>query len=805
MEKSEGYGNAGVRLLSLAQIAAWQVKNESVRGGDIIAALPALQRGYVWKARQVEDLWDSIVSGFPIGAFLITPFNEVNGAQGAMHQGDGVPDPTHHLLDGQQRATGIALGFLNPRGIDESIRGALWLDVGEQPPGRAVQHVFRVLTRAHPWGYRRTDPAQTLSISQIRQAIRAYKETSPIYRDARPYSIPLSATWPWDAEAPIPVALIVSCVMGSSSVEAAKASLGCQMRELPFFSESTSDHHNAQKAKSGLALSGEGPHGARLARIIERFWGILKGERPYEVATVEIAFDYEVAPQGQKDAKDPIETLFVRLNSGGTVLEGEELIYSLLKARWTEAPAFIDKLRHRLATPSRICLLCARLVLARGQTDPSGLQASPGVPEFRRLMHGVTRGQENFANDLQKFVTEDGVRVFECAHRLLVANDGEEGNAAYALPAVLATDLAQKAPDVFFLLLCWIDRALTCGSDPLALADGDQRKILGFLTALAWFAHDKSGAVSAIWGDLQRAPADEILSFFSRPRFRKTWALGRNGTRRMGPLVSPALLEQVLQLRVTGGAANFPGIGNRDSSIWENGNEGWNRWDRLVWSMPHALKEWYKGRVGTMWQAQGEAEEDGILGLYQQAWGEFIDDLWSNRSILLYAQRRWTRAWFPEFDPSQPEMLEDTNRPWDFDHIHPQNYLRNDDGNGFKNIPNVVRDWHKSIGNLRAWPLEANRSDGDRSPARKLSEGTPIDGEYGMVDQDARMRASIIHRDDCQRWIETTPEGDFVAQYLADAEGSFVQRRALIEAIVTRFTRLYGEWYRTLRIGDLMP
>ena len=35
--------------------------------------IPAMQRGLVWAPNQVELLWDSILRGFPIGAFVFTP------------------------------------------------------------------------------------------------------------------------------------------------------------------------------------------------------------------------------------------------------------------------------------------------------------------------------------------------------------------------------------------------------------------------------------------------------------------------------------------------------------------------------------------------------------------------------------------------------------------------------------------------------------------------------------------------------------------------------------------------------------
>ena len=36
--------------------------------------LPEIQRGLVWKSRQVELLWDSILSEYPIGSFMIVNY-----------------------------------------------------------------------------------------------------------------------------------------------------------------------------------------------------------------------------------------------------------------------------------------------------------------------------------------------------------------------------------------------------------------------------------------------------------------------------------------------------------------------------------------------------------------------------------------------------------------------------------------------------------------------------------------------------------------------------------------------------------
>lgn len=816
MEKDErtASGSTNTMLLSLSEIAAWQVVDRLVRPGAIMANLPALQRGFVWKTRQVEDLWDSVVRGFPIGAFLVAPYSDERGVQQLRLRDQRVTDPTHHLLDGQQRATGIALGFLNPwqeanKG-HEIINGALWLDLGDSPVGRDAEYIFRVLTRSHPWGYRRNEERGTLGIGQIREAVYAFKETSPEYTECRPHNIPLSASWPRDAAAPIPVPLMILCLLESETPQQARLALSQRMRSHPFLRASDAEWHNSQKRNIEAALLGRGAYGDRLDNTLVRLYQMLKGEKPYKVATLEIhltevaAIPEQAPVQTESDEKDPIETLFVRINSGGTPLEGEELIYSLLKATWTDAPLFIDKLRYRMAAPSRICLLCARLVLARQQVDRAILQAAPSVGEFRRLMRGVVANKQAFQERLKDFVIGNGVAIFERAHALLVAQEGR-GNLDYALPPALATELAQKVPDVFFVFLRWIDRMLQAEQDPLALDHGQKRRLIGFLTATAWFAKDARGAMDAVWQTLQTAEEASLRNFFNRNTFRAMLTLGRQGARRMRPLVPPQRLNDVLEARVTNGVANYPGIGRADSAIWQNGDGGWNRWNRLVWSMPQDLLDWYNGVVGQLWTPHGQNQEGGVRDIYREEWGSFLDALWGSRSVLLYAQRRWMLGWFADFDPSQPDTLEDKNRPWDYDHIHAQNYLRNEGGGGFRNIPNVIRNWHQSIGNLRAWPLEANRSDGTRSPHLKLDEGSPADRLYGLATRQERLEASFIDQAEFTFWSQAAPNaGGFPVQYLAQRE-SFQNRQALIKAIVGRFVRLYGEWYGNLKIGEIMP
>lgn len=43
-------------FFTLQEIADWQLHNDKSQ-----VELPSIQRGFVWKSKQVEDLWDSIL------------------------------------------------------------------------------------------------------------------------------------------------------------------------------------------------------------------------------------------------------------------------------------------------------------------------------------------------------------------------------------------------------------------------------------------------------------------------------------------------------------------------------------------------------------------------------------------------------------------------------------------------------------------------------------------------------------------------------------------------------------------------
>lgn len=75
--------------------------------------LPELQRGYVWKAIQVRDLFDSLYHKYPSGQLLVWDTGDLPFAREIGIEGTG-PHDRHAqlLLDGQQRLTSLAAVML---------------------------------------------------------------------------------------------------------------------------------------------------------------------------------------------------------------------------------------------------------------------------------------------------------------------------------------------------------------------------------------------------------------------------------------------------------------------------------------------------------------------------------------------------------------------------------------------------------------------------------------------------------------------------------------------------------------------
>lgn len=172
-------------VFSLKEISEW------VKDGSLVD-IPALQRGLVWKPRQVELLWDSLLRGFPIGSFMLSDVV------------DGQSNAKYYLMDGQQRFNAISLGFNS----ETDANAMLWIDVN--PPevkGSTRTYWVKTTTDAHPWGYHNNDDCTVLDTSEKRAAMSKFGfDNKNIYND----KISIQQTWPYFAKCPIPLSIVLS-------------------------------------------------------------------------------------------------------------------------------------------------------------------------------------------------------------------------------------------------------------------------------------------------------------------------------------------------------------------------------------------------------------------------------------------------------------------------------------------------------------------------------------------------------------------------------------------------------------------
>jgi len=256
---------------------------------------------------------------------------------------------------------------------------------------------------------------------------------------------------------------------------------------------------------------------------------------------------------------------------------------------------------------------------------------------------------------------------------------------------------------------------------------------------------------------------------------------------RLLPPLPPPLLQEAIEQYVT----SKPGFSDPAHGFWQEKWHWWNDFANKISEIPN-IRGWLGQNVAPV--SDDRAREACV-------W--WVDRLMPQRPspLVLYAQRQQLAEWFSEYDPASTDQLEDTDRPWDMDHIHPSNYV-----NGKRYIPQIIKGWHGCIGNLRAWPLEANRARHDKSPAKKLSEPDEKEKSLGLCDGQQIRQASFIEENrEWQLWHASTPKKEgFSDKYLAnqqDPDGRC--RPVLIKAITSRWIRLYEEWYDTLLVASL--
>jgi hypothetical protein len=708
--RTQFMSNTSPRTLSLRDIAAWQFP--LLCNPPIVVGLPSLQRGAVWNAGQIELLWDSIMRGFPIGALVVCPKLSDQGTRSGRHGGGwNEKDITHHLLDGQQRSNAIALAYVDALNAEDP-SATLWIDLAPSlTQGSTRQFLLRVLTRAHPWGYRSSDDAAYLSVPAKRAALAKYSQTK------RPA---VTAAWPHEACTPIPFAWLIEASAEKFWPDVlAKCATANAHPWAAAAADMISDHlaqskPHLQRIEDGLSLA----RGLRLVAL----------EVPTEALQGRSAQEESDGSADSEQRIYNVEHLFQRLNSAGTELRGEELMFSMIKAYWPDIEKSFDAIHDKhgksfLPMPgSRLATLGARAALMQSNVVPPALS----IARIRSLAQNRNEERARIENYLGIDLAREGHAHESDLHQNLrlidewLLYDCSDG---IGLPAALRATIAIRAPIVFLLLLHLAQRVRAeCDSQRAAF----RRPILGLATTLQWFGTDTDSVVEKIITALPNAMSPTVFTGILKPFFPTQMKI-----------MSPDTLAAVIPV----------------ASADEGELNDWHHWSRISQGMNEQQQREF-----------GESE--------RAAWWKVLQ----SRELLLYAQRAYIAERFADYDPSCVDLREGQNRPWDFDHLLPNDVLSNNQG-----FRKACRAWGNTIANFRVAPLEDNRSRKDDQLNKSLI--TEVDLAHSFVrDQSACDAFSMT-------WHDLNDEGK-VARFMNTA------RQRLID--------IYNEWYVTLDIGSLL-
>lgn len=466
--------NADMLSFNLRDIAQWNRPNALV-------SVPSLQRGLVWRPKQIELLWDSLMRGIPIGSFVICKaIDEQRKTSDDKAQ--------YQLLDGQQRANAIALGFNDWNSIEkDSKQSILWLDLDTNPeniPSDSSRNfLFRVTTPAHPWGYTKNDAEGYLGAAKIRTFL---KDKLDLDTSSLKYKRPLPCELaPIDATCPVPVSLLISSM--NSNGELDKNLLLDNLNNLSkckcIWTENAKEAICEQKFD--LSLISEGLRTALNSTIL----AINTPAKLLEPSRLENQSD------NSRSNITNIEHLFQRLNQQGTRLDGEELIYSLIKAYWPEITTSIDRIAQNRMACSRLINLAFRLIL----TENSGTFSAPlSISTIRRLAKDTEK--EELREEIIAFINEKLDTVCQTVDAIL----GMKPQSSWGLPPVLYSEIAHQHQDLYLTVMLTAKKYQELPEDFC-------RTLTGLITYAAWFGNDQRTIASILYKNLNQQVSIEAL------------------------------------------------------------------------------------------------------------------------------------------------------------------------------------------------------------------------------------------------------------------------------------------------------
>ncbi|MBM3994114.1 MAG: DUF262 domain-containing protein [Planctomycetes bacterium] len=745
-----------IRHYFIPDIGNWQLA-----ASENEVSLPALQRGFVWNAGRIESLWDSLLRGFPIGSFLLASNRSRK----------------YQLLDGQQRSTAIAIGMYNPWRNPEThfwrIQNCpvLWLDINSE----SREHRFKITSAAHPWGYDKQ--SERLNATERKRAYDAIFQPQIAKGFSKKYyELPLSEGWPWVASAPFPFSFFFEPDVDLSDPACAKeAMLKKCVERLKHISglasrKSANDYRKAVNlfwTKDNVASSQLIEHLCRLKRSAVPAIVISEDTLSSTGLTTNWGDD---TPDESLEEKEGLELIFERINSGGVVLGPEELVYSIFKSLLPAASEIEEKCDY--IKPAKVMNYAVRLVMASNRRSSSVFPKRVKIREFKEWLE-----KDDNQNEVAQLIgsLDKPDSPFRLARNILTGEPG--ARQPWQLSFYQTSAIANESPDPFFLLLFRLRKGDRFESASL------QRKALGFVTSLCWFVERSGRGTAKACERIWQHRSDPQESFWSGETLKSAvkYELHDQAFLLMPPC-PPSDLEKLL-------------------SKLRNDRLNWgDQWDGAT------VREFFKSQRfhrfygqyfddGTDFEGDGEDDDITPATIPKLAMVGFVDQLRNSDGLLAYACRAAICDWFDDYFRIS---LEDTDRPWDRDHIYPMELTKSKRARGKSETESLyrVKDWQSTVANMRLWPLELNRSDSNQLPSYKFDYLNNKESlqSHGIQAREDLFRRSAIDPAESQLWLD-----------LGDNPKDKAQAQDILNAFLKRLTFMYRDWYESLGIAELFP
>lgn len=290
--------------------------------------LSSIQRGFVWKPKQIVELWDSLLRGMPIGSLMVSKLSKDQKAL-SLDSKDRetvlVDTEAMGLLDGQQRTLAMLLGWPDA----QPSQHCLWIDLGEN--GQAGSPFeLRITTKTQPFGFQRFSHGR-LSKHDRKQARNTYDGDYPKYKTKRDYELfdlnEIEQPRPWKVDK--------------------SAAFFLRLRDAwDAFIKVGDKVKFVEHIKLFLQIPKVDK--SKLASLYDAFDRLKLLEVPLVLVPEHISQPQNVNDNSftQNDVPAPLILLFERIGRNGASLSPEDLLFSMIKQQWPEAHDLVEKI-HR--------------------------------------------------------------------------------------------------------------------------------------------------------------------------------------------------------------------------------------------------------------------------------------------------------------------------------------------------------------------------------------------------------------------------------------------------------------------------